>query len=145
MDEVVRDAIVGRMPDPDALRAGKHFAAVVDAAMADFIAAGLLGRLVANTGFADLRAARAEVGELTSNDAVSLAAARQFQAVVAEVRKPAVLEEAIAKTFTPHGAGHTHRRLGEPADFGFRLRPDVGLVLAADRSLPGNTIPCAKK
>src|ERR1035441_8654619 len=131
MDEVVRNAVVGRLPDPNTLRAGKQLAAVVDAAADDFVGASLLGRLVANAGFANLHAAGAEVGELTSNDAVALAAERQLQAVVAEVRKPTVLEDAVAESFAPDRARHPHRRLGEAADLGARLGPDIGLVLAA--------------
>src|ERR1017187_9572793 len=139
MDEVVRNAVVGRLPDPNTLRAGKQLAAVVDAAADNFIGAGLFGRVVAYAGFANLHAAGAEVGELTSNDAVALAAARQFQTVVAEVRKPAVLEEAVAEAFPPHRARHSHRRLGETADFGFRSRRDAWLILPAAKA--GREIP----
>ena len=103
----------------------------MNVAVADFIVAGLLGGLVANAGLANLHAAGAEVGEFAPDDAVALAAARQFQAVVAEVREPAVLEGTVAQALAPHRAGHAHRRLGESADFGFRLRRDVRLVLAA--------------
>src|ERR1035441_10251045 len=131
MDQVVRDAVVGRLPDPNPLRAVKQIAAVVDAAAGDFVGAGLLGRLVAYAGLTNLHAAGTEVGELTLNDAVALAAARQFQAVVAEVREPAVFEDAVAEPFAPDRARHPHRRLGEAADLGARLRADTGLVLAA--------------
>src|ERR1035437_3137348 len=134
MDEVVRDAIVGRLPDPNAFRAGKQLAAVVDAAAGDLVAAGLLGRLVAQMGFANLQAAGAEVRELALNDAVSLTAARQFQAVVAEVRKAAVLEDAVAEPFAPDRAGHTHRRLGETADLGCWSRRDVRLIFPSAKA-----------
>ena len=73
----------------------------------------------------------AEVGEFAARDAVALAAARQLQAVVAEAREAAVLEGAVAEPFAPHGAGHADGRLGEAADLGLRVGPDVGLVLAA--------------
>src|ERR1039458_1045337 len=139
MHVVELDRIVGCQRPPVAPRPAYRDAGVVEvmdevvryAAVGDFVGAGLLGRLVANAGFANLHAAGAEVGELTLNDAVALAAARQFQAVVAEVRKPAVLEDAVAEPFAPDRAGHPHRRLGETADLGARLRPDIGLVLAA--------------
>src|ERR1039458_5705661 len=139
MHVVELDRIVGCQRPPVAPRPAYRDAGVVEvmdevvryAAVGDFVGAGLLGRLVANAGFANLHAAGAEVGELTLNDAVALAAARQLQTVVAEVRKPAVLEDAVAEPFAPDRARHPHRRLGEAADLGARLGPDIGLVLAA--------------
>ena len=96
-----------------------------------FVATGLLGGLIANAGLAKLHAARAEVGEFALHDAVRLAAARQFQAVVAEVRKPAILEDTVTDTLAPDRAGHAHGRLAETADLGFRRGRDTRLVLAA--------------
>src|ERR1035441_1564177 len=85
VNEVVREVIPSRLPDPNADRAGEQFAAVMDVAAADFVGAGLFGVLVAHAGFAKLHAARAEVREFTPDDTIALAAARQFQAVVAKV------------------------------------------------------------
>ena len=54
MDEVMCEAIAGGLTNPNAYRAVKHLAAVVNAAIADLVAASLLGCLIANAGLADL-------------------------------------------------------------------------------------------
>ena len=81
--------------------------------------------------FANLHAPGAEVGKLTPRDTVFLAAACDLQAVVAEVREPAVLEHAVAHPFPPHRARHPHRRLAEAADLRFCVGCDARLVLSA--------------
>ena len=46
MNEIVRDAIAGRLPNPDPDGAVKHLSAVVNVAIANFVGAALLGSAI---------------------------------------------------------------------------------------------------
>ena len=85
MNQIVAEAIVGRLADPDSDCAGKHLAAIVDVTIAEFVGSRLLRGLVPEGGFADLQAAGAEVAKFAPRDPIALAPASEFERVIAEV------------------------------------------------------------
>src|SRR6185369_8898419 len=116
VNQIVRDAIVGRLPDPDADGALKHLTTVMDVAVGNFVVPGLLGGRRADGRFTQANTARTEIAEFATRNPVRPAAARQLQAVGAEIRERASLKHAIPRPFAPDGAGHSDRGLRKSAD-----------------------------
>lgn len=82
MDEIVRDAVIRRLAQPNAHRAGKQMPAVVEPAAFNEIGAGLLGADVADLLFSQLKPAGTQIREFAAHNAVALATAGQFQPIV---------------------------------------------------------------
>src|SRR5712691_2167464 len=112
----------------------EHLAAVVNAAVANLIGVRLLFRFFANRRFAKFHAARAQVREFAVHNPICLATPPEFQAVVAEMRKPAILEKAIPRAFAPNRPRHADGSLAKPADLRFGFGGNARLVLAAMKS-----------
>src|ERR1041385_1346101 len=114
VDQIVRDAVVRRLADPDSDRAGEKLASIMDMAIADLIGASLVIRLVGDWS-ANFQATGAKIGKLAMTDDVARTTAFEFQAISAEVRKGAVLERASSNALSPNCTGYADGRLGKSA------------------------------
>ncbi len=94
VDVVVGDPVASALPDPDADGRGIDDPDVVDVAVGEDVPARLLRLLSAHPGLADLHAARAQVRHFAAGDPVLLAAAGEFDGVLAQVQEAAVLDAA---------------------------------------------------
>src|SRR5437867_561388 len=103
-------------------------------AVADFVGTRLFGGLFSDRGFTELHAAGAEIGELTVDDAIALAAARKLQSVIAKTRKRAVIELGLVDAFAPDSARYADCGLGETANL--ELVRSAGLIFIAGREIP---------
>src|SRR5882724_564123 len=103
-------------------------------AVADFVGARLVEGLFSNRGFTEFHATGTEIKELTMDDAITLAAARKLQPVIAKIRKRAVIELRFVNAFAPDSARHADGSLGETANLEFF--GSGGLILVARREIP---------
>ena len=92
VDGVMDNAIAPGLPEPNPYRARKHFPAIVNVAIGELIAAVLFLRLISDRGLAQFQSAGPKILELAMLEAITAAAAGQFQAVVAKVSKRAALK-----------------------------------------------------
>ena len=109
-------------------------AAIVNMAVAHLVIAGNVGRGIAQRGFPEFDAAGAEVAQFATEHLVIMAAARQFQAIPAQMNKTTTVEHALPNTISLYSAGNPDRRLRKAAHFVRRGRPNLDLF-----SAPGKT------
>src|SRR5882762_1036178 len=84
VNQIMRDSIICRLPDPNPNRTGKHLPAVVNAAVSNFVVTALLSLVLANRRFTYLDPARANIGKFTSDDSVAHTTSRQLQTVISQ-------------------------------------------------------------